>query len=80
MNDILLLINEWDPIGLFPMAPLDEYMPEVVEISKILDSSKISKEKLGQEINMIFLRKFGCDVYVEDIRKCIEIAQKILEL
>lgn len=78
MNEILLLINEWDPIGLFPIAPSNEYMPEVIEINKMLASSEWDKEKLGREINMLFLRKFGSDVYVENLPKCIELAEKIL--
>ena len=80
MNDILLLINQWDPIDLFPMAPFDEYMPEVIEICKLLKIPQITKEELSYNINMIFLKKFGGDLYVEDIYKCDEIAQKILQL
>ena len=28
MDRIEQIINEWDPIGLFPMAPKDEYVEE----------------------------------------------------
>ena len=55
-------------------------MPEVIEICKLLKIPQITKEELSYNINMIFLKKFGGDVYVEDIYKCDEIAQKILQL
>ncbi len=32
MEKLLDIINEWDPIGLFPMAPKDEYMNEAKKI------------------------------------------------
>ena len=32
MDRIEAVINEWDPLGFFPMAPLDEYSNEVQQI------------------------------------------------
>ena len=36
MEKITEIINEWDPIELFPMAPKDEYIEEVKLIYEYL--------------------------------------------
>ena len=33
MKEIMNLINTWDPIGLFPHAPEDEYSIEIRKIA-----------------------------------------------
>ena len=79
MNDITKIINKWDPIGLFPMAPRDEYIEEVKEIEKIVACNKsISVNELAEKINLLFVKRFGADVYHEDISQCILVAEAVL--
>ena len=53
------IINEWDPIELFPMAPKDEYSQEIKKIVNILkDKSSLDKEKLANSLKMIFVESF----------------------
>lgn len=79
MDKILIAINEWDPIGLFPMAPEDEYTNEIIKIMEYLGVvSDITEEKLAQKINKIFIASFGDDVYVEDMKGCLNVARKII--
>ena len=74
-----MAINEWDPIGLFPMAPEDEYMNEIIKIMEYLDAVRdITEEKLAIKINQIFIASFGDDVYAEDIKGCLNVARKII--
>jgi len=79
MDRIEAVINEWDPLGFFPMAPLDEYSNEVQQIREYLDDNeKMQVEQLAVVINRIFVTSFGGDVYEADIKHCEEIAKKIL--
>ena len=81
MNRILEIINEWDPIELCPMAPKDEYMEEVHEIEKIIScKDSITAEELGEKINQLFIKRFGADVYEDDIAQCVSVAKKILSI
>lgn len=66
MDKILMMVNEWDPIGFFPMAPEDEYINEYLNVSQ-----NITEKKLAKKINEIFIMAFGSDVYVEDIEGCL---------
>ena len=45
MERITQIINDWDPIGFFPMAPKDEYINE------------IKKVYLGYDIYLTYLRE-----------------------
>ena len=79
MDKILLVVNEWDPIGFFPMAPKDEYINEIKKIYEYLNVSQdITEEKLAKKINEIFLMSFGSDVYVEDTEECLRVAKDII--
>lgn len=79
MNKILLIVNKWDPIGFFPMAPKDEYMSEIKKIYEYLNvSQEVTAEKLANKINEIFLSSFGSDVYVEDVEGCLKVAKEII--
>ena len=73
------VINEWDPLELFPFAPKDEYILEIQELSAIIESKKIcSVDILGQEIYDLFLRTLGEEIFNGSLEKCTEIAKKIL--
>lgn len=79
INKIMIVVNEWDPIGFFPMAPKDEYINEIKKIIEYLNKNQdVSEEKLSKKINEIFIQSFGSDVYVEDIDGCLKVAKGIL--
>ncbi|MDF2884630.1 MAG: hypothetical protein K0R54_5199 [Clostridiaceae bacterium] len=80
MKDIIrTIINDWDPIGLFPMAPGDEYISEIEKIQEVLKlNNYITIEQLAFEINNIFLKAFGDDVYTKSLNECKKIAAEII--
>lgn len=79
MEKITKIINDWDPIGFFPMAPKDEYINEITRIYEyIYFSPNIPIQILAETINKIFLEAFGTDVYDEDLESCMLVAEKIL--
>jgi len=79
-SKITKIINEWDPIDLFPMAPEDEYIREIEIIDKIInDNTEISVENLATEIHQLFAKRFGNDVYLHEQIVCLKVATKILE-
>lgn len=81
MERITHIINDWDPIGFFPLAPQNEYMNEINKISEFVCSNhNLQVQPLAQEINKIFVETFGPDVYSEDLEQCAEIAKQILML
>lgn len=54
------VINEWNPIGLLPHAPEDEYSSEIKRIMKVLEQQPdISEQELDKAINTIFNTAFG---------------------
>ena len=80
METITKIINDWDPIGLFPMAPKNEYVIEIRRIYEyILKNQNLQIITLAEVINQIFVQTFGADVYDENIEQCILVAEKILK-
>lgn len=71
------IINNWDPIKLFPYSPKDEYE---IEINLIVNLSKEIRntEILANKIIDIFTRRFGEDVFLKSYEECLEIAKKIV--
>lgn len=54
------VINDWDPMGLFPYAPEDEYSLEINQIVDVLENQpNITTEQLDGKINELFNRMFG---------------------
>lgn len=80
MNNIRKIINTWDPIGLYPMAPKDEYAGEINKIYNICSNHEPDIQSLANSINDIFIKSFGEDVYHSDMNKCIQVADAILQL
>ncbi|MCM1235243.1 MAG: DUF1871 domain-containing protein [Ruminococcus flavefaciens] len=79
VQGITIIINDWDPVGFFPMAPKDEYMNEITKIYEyICINPNSSIHALAEAINKIFCEAFGTDVYCDDIESCMLIAEKIL--
>lgn len=80
MEKIIEIINDWDPIEVFPMAPKDEYIVEIELIYNYICSvDKLQSEQLAKKINMIFLKRFGKDIYSDDLNKCIVVADRIIK-
>ena len=76
MDFITDIINEWDPIGLFPMAPKDEYEDEIAQIYNLLRKGKLSIESIEEGIEKIFVKSFGKDLFYTFTSKyrCREVA------
>ena len=71
LNEISNIINDWDPIGLFPAAPKDEYNEEINKISEIIINNKnISDIELASFIKEIFLSSFGESVFKAKEKEC----------
>ncbi|EAE4715586.1 DUF1871 family protein, partial [Listeria monocytogenes] len=50
------IINDWDPIELFPLAPKDEYSQEINKIISIVqENPNIDMNVLGKGIRKIFI-------------------------
>lgn len=73
------IINDWDPIDLFPLAPKDEYSQEINKImNTVKENPGIDWDKLAIAIRKIFLDSFGETLLFKNNEE--EIAKKILEL
>ena len=80
MNDkVTEIINQWDPMDLFPHAPVDEYSPEIREICSCMkNNALLTPNALGQKILEIFQMYFGNDNFRKSPDQCTKIAEKIL--
>ena len=76
MNCIAKIVNQWDPIGLFPLCPHDEYSPEIEKIQNAMCTA-LSKEVLGKEIFQIFSSAF-VESFTKSEQECILIADRII--
>ncbi|MBO0477972.1 DUF1871 family protein [Vagococcus sp. DIV0080] len=78
-QDIEKIINEWDPVDLFPMAPKDEYKKEISDIVDICEkNTNISVIKLSILIKRIFENSFGKELIFKSNE--LEIAKKIISI
>ncbi len=75
-NTIEAIVNQWDPIGLFPGAPKDEYEVEIDSITRLVDRSP-NVEHLAEGIKKIFTHQFGDDVFTRNYSECFDVAKKI---
>lgn len=80
MNEIIKIINEWDPIKLFPLAPKDEYEVEAYKISKLLENPEIKEDELAEGIYEIFCEAFDISVFMAKKEECREIALKLIAI
>jgi hypothetical protein len=75
-------INKWDPVGLFPYAPPDEYDSEISEICEFIDRTiqkgDIEENELASRICEVFSRSFGNDVFKAGFEECLAVARKII--
>ena len=67
------VINSWNPYGLLPHAPDNEFESEIEEVAEsIKDANCI--DDLGHSIQMIFERSFGEPFIFES---CLKVADQI---
>ena len=78
MSNIKEIIDTWDPTGLFPSCPGDEYHSEISQIETFLSEPKSEKD-LGEYIFSLFIKSFGANVFQRPLAECCIIAHKILE-
>ena len=80
MDEIISIINEWDPINLLDICPTDEYQPEIKQIASVISTNnKMNYIDLGKIIYDIFVDSFG-EEFKKDIDECNDIAIKILKI
>lgn len=78
-QDIEKIINEWDPVDLFPLAPKDEYKKEISEIVYVCENSiNVSEINFSKLIKMIFENSFGKELIFKSDE--LEIAKKIINI
>lgn len=70
-------IDRWDPIGLFPGCPDDEYSMEIDEIFSVANRQGITADELGKTIYTVFKNSFD-STFSKTKKECINIAKKIL--
>ncbi|HEY8389785.1 MAG TPA: DUF1871 family protein [Clostridia bacterium] len=79
LSVISRIINEWDPIDLFPAAPKDEYDGEINKISSFITNNKIiTSLKLANIIHDVFIESFGENIFKSSIDECLNVANKLL--
>jgi hypothetical protein len=74
------IINKWDPMNLFPMAPDNEYKYEIKKIVDFVKSNpSVTSEQLAAWINQLFENQFGKDIYRCDLSVVSEVSRAILQ-
>lgn len=76
---ITKLINDWDPIELFPYSPKDEYKDEIEQIYLFAQSTN-NIDYLAEYIQTVFIKEFGDKVFKRNYLECFSIAKTIFEL
>lgn len=77
MNLVKNIIDNWDPIDLFPGAPDDEYRTEIEAIEQLYRFTD-NPTKLSEGIYEVFVKSFGEDTFKKSKSECEQIAQMIL--
>lgn len=55
-----ILLNVWDLVKLFPLAPIDEYNIEIKNvINQISEQDNISSQTISKIIYLIYNKSFG---------------------
>lgn len=71
------VINQWDPINLFPHAPDDEYQTEINNIYSYLTLyPSCSNNILAKIIYQTFIEAFGNEIFYCSLEDCNKIAKK----
>lgn len=79
MEKIRNIINEWNPIQIYPLL-IDEYDLETKEIfNYISNNGDVTPYELAEFIDSVFVKNFNKNLYQEKIEKLLEIAALILD-
>jgi len=73
------VINEWDPLNLFPYAPDNEYENEILLIEKFIQLNEVNVENITEVIILVFTKSFGNDLFKHKKIECHFIAKKIMK-
>ena len=76
---IEFIINSWDPIGLFPYSPQDEYSSEIQKI-KFARRKTDDAFTFGDHIYQIFIESFGPEIFQKSLSECVSVAEKIMSI
>lgn len=80
-KEIAQVINNWDPIGIKNLSPEDEYLYEIEEIEVFLNNTeKVNVETLTNEIDRVFKKWFGEDIFVSNCKETKQVAQEIISI
>ena len=71
MEKILQVINVWDPLGVFGLAPLDEYKSISEKVCEMLGESPIQEQKI---------KKFLISQYGDEMSKNKEKVDEVYSL
>lgn len=77
-KEIAQVINNWDPIGIKNLWPEDEYLYEIEVF--LNNTGKVNVETLANEIDRVFKKWFGEDIFVSNGEKIKQVAQEIISI
>ncbi|HAN10721.1 MAG TPA: hypothetical protein DCP90_08950 [Clostridiales bacterium] len=77
MNNVKIIINEWDPIGVISYAPENTYDQEIKIVCKYLKDVS-STEQLAERIYETFVKQFGTNIFNKKSEECLSVASKIM--
>jgi len=81
INEILKIINAWDPVNIKNITPMDEYYNEAKDIADFLKNNEsVNENELAFQINKIFIKWFGKDVCSLKNDELRSVANKILSV
>lgn len=70
----------WDPVGLFPFAPIDEYNIEIENvINQIKEQDSLSAQIISKIICLIYNESFG-DIFCSTEEECMWVAERVFEI
>jgi hypothetical protein len=82
MNNLFLrvekVINEWDPINLFPVFPPNEYEKEISLICQCAEAPTDINE-LTECIYQVFIEHFGNNIFDKSKEECYKIASLLMD-
>ena len=74
MDFVTKIINQWDPIGLLPFAPSDEYHSETAQIKQLFAAAR-TEDELAAGIDQVFRAAFGPEVFQKSLDECRAVAR-----
>ncbi|MFT9370370.1 DUF1871 family protein [Paenibacillus polymyxa] len=78
-NDIVQMINEWNPIEIYPLLE-DEYYSEICKIyEKTKGTNSVEELELAEQIHFVFAQSFKKE-FDKSIEECRLIAEKIINV